>query len=437
MRKGPYLIYSGNESRMKILWQLENSAECRLRWGGTEHYELGDVATWERNPGPDGHQHIYTVKGLEPGRKCYYQVVENGVEHCGSFLAAPCGNAETVTFFAYGDTRTLPERHDSVLSAVRGEIIKDPLSQTFMLHAGDWNTSDEELCWDMEFFNRGHAGLLELPSIIAFQGARGNHEHSAVNYNKYWPYAYEEGGSYYSFDYGPVHVSVLDQYSDFFEGSDQLRWLEKDLATSGKAWKITLLHEPGFTDESAHGNRPDVQELIHPLCTAYGVRFVIGGHNHLYARCMVDGVCHLTLGGGGGPLYEAHHRGTGLVMSESCLHFAKIRAEPDSAACTIVRADGSILERFAIERPAETPDAPVEEAGELVHMMHSSKKLELDAAGCGPLRLEVLDAMGRTVISRQLQGPNRTVCVASLRSGVYLVRAWREGLVKHERIVLR
>lgn len=37
---------------------------------------------------------------------------------------------------------------------------------------------------------------------------------------------------------------------------------------------------PGWTSGGSHGNNSTVQSVIQPLCTQYGVDFVIGGHNH-------------------------------------------------------------------------------------------------------------------------------------------------------------
>jgi len=33
MRKGPYLIYPNSNTKMTVLWQLRNDAECKIDWG--------------------------------------------------------------------------------------------------------------------------------------------------------------------------------------------------------------------------------------------------------------------------------------------------------------------------------------------------------------------------------------------------------------------
>ena len=151
--------------------------------------------------------------------------------------------------------------------------------------------------WDEEYFNRTCINAMEALSKIPVLGARGNHEDDVRVYQKYWPYPYESGGFYYAFGYGPVHISVIDQYSDYSPSSEQYRWLENTLSLSDKKWKFILLHEPGFSAEGSHGDNFYVETIIHPLCRKYGVSGVFAGHNHFYAHCIIDGVHHLTFGG--------------------------------------------------------------------------------------------------------------------------------------------
>ena len=54
LRKGPYLIFPGEPSRMQVLWQLDSTRLCTLAWGATDLYESGLTTTTEY--GPD-HQH--------------------------------------------------------------------------------------------------------------------------------------------------------------------------------------------------------------------------------------------------------------------------------------------------------------------------------------------------------------------------------------------
>ena len=101
MRKGPYLIYNGNESEMQVLWQTYSTDTCQIDWGTDTLYNLGNAQTFEY--GTD-HQHTYTISNLTPSTKYFYRVNVNQEVHTGTFRSAPDSNATNFDFFAYGDT---------------------------------------------------------------------------------------------------------------------------------------------------------------------------------------------------------------------------------------------------------------------------------------------------------------------------------------------
>jgi hypothetical protein len=68
--KGPYLIYEGTNTEMTVLWQLDSTQPCTIKWGETELYGQSSN-TVEYG---DDHQHRYTIPGLTPGTKYYYRV---------------------------------------------------------------------------------------------------------------------------------------------------------------------------------------------------------------------------------------------------------------------------------------------------------------------------------------------------------------------------
>ena len=59
----------------------------------------------------------------------------------------------------------------------------------------------------------------------------------------YYSYDY---GVYYSYDYADVHITVLSSGDSDTVGVSlpQREWLKKDLASTGKKWKIVLIHNP-------------------------------------------------------------------------------------------------------------------------------------------------------------------------------------------------
>lgn len=50
-------------------------------------------------------------------------------------------------------------------------------------------------------------------------------------------------GTSYSFDYGPVHITVLNTESNI---KKQTEWLKEDLKKTDKKWKIVTMHRPAY-----------------------------------------------------------------------------------------------------------------------------------------------------------------------------------------------
>jgi hypothetical protein len=130
-----------------------------------------------------------------------------------------------------------------------------------------------------------------------------------------------------SFDYGPVHITVVDEYFNFATGSTQYNWLKNDLAAAdanpNTPWKILVYHEPAY-NAGSDGDNTTAQQYLEPLVAAYNVDMTYSGHSHNYGRAGaynsvqaaagVDGsaskyaptvnIPHITSGGGAAPIYQ-------------------------------------------------------------------------------------------------------------------------------------
>jgi predicted phosphodiesterase len=333
--KKPYMIYDGLNTTMTVLWQ-DNAVETTntISWGTDTTYSLGSATVPEYGP---SNQHKYQITGLQPATKYYYKVEDttNGVYGTGSFITAPASDAKAVKFLAFGDTRSTPLAMEGVIQEMRKVYAADQSFQSLNIQAGDWVASDGESNWTNEWFNANPQTRLMLAEQPVM-GVKGNHEDASgysKYYPKYYPYAYlysqPKAGDplslnnlYYSFDYGPVHFTVVDQYSTYTAGSPQYNWVVNDLATTTKPWKILVYHEPAWT-AGTHGNNPTTQAVFDPLIKQYGVDLVYAGHNHNYARCQANDtaeangdsialkVPYITNGGGGAGLYAVDTTNTG------------------------------------------------------------------------------------------------------------------------------
>ncbi len=89
----------------------------------------------------------------------------------------------------------------------------------------------------------------------------------------------------FSFDYGPVHWTVLDSnaYVDW-ESPALKAWLEADLQAAKHAtWRIVALHHPLFQSSRSHFDDQWMRP-ISPILEKYGVDLVLAGHVHNYQR---------------------------------------------------------------------------------------------------------------------------------------------------------
>jgi hypothetical protein len=389
--KKPYLIFEGDNTTMTVLWQ-DTGVETTntIRWGTDASYATGSAVVPESGPSS---QHKWKITGLRPATRYYYEVADavNGVYGTGSFVTAPPADAKAVKFLAFGDTRSGPGALDGVAREMRKVYAADPAYQGINIQAGDWVSSDAESSWTAQWFNaNAQTGLLLAEQPI--NGVKGNHENASgysKYFPKYYPFPYVNPGQkagdpaslnnlYWSFDYGPVHFTVVDQYSDYSVGSAQWNWVVNDLSTTAKPWKILMYHEPAWT-AGTHGNNVKTQQVFDPIVKQYGVDLVYSGHNHNYARCQVadsveaagDSIApkvpYVTNGGGGAGLYAVDTTNTGAYrhVAKALSEYEFLTFEIDGATLTmkafaVTKADGTRLDALDATKNASTTSSLIE-----------------------------------------------------------------------------
>jgi hypothetical protein len=356
MRKGPYLIYPGNSSSMTVLWQTYDSqGTSTIEWGTPDDYNIGKAKVREKSDEEDGHQFSYTIDDLPTSSRIYYEVSVGNRSYPGSFTTAPAGLEAPLTFYAFGDSRTNPDMMDRVISRMMASINKTD-SKTFCLHAGDYVTSGQrEADWDSKYFNRAFKNTSNFLSMVPVMGCAGNHEEGGKLFRKYFQYPFKDKDcNYYSFDYGLIHVTALDQYAtDYYKGSPQYSWLEQDLSNATMPWKIVLLHDPLWCATPPKSSDTDIMVYridLQPLFESKGVKAVIQGHRHYYSRCLVNGIEYITLGGGGAELYDPSMDVPYLEAVSKSHHFARFDVSVDEMKVRVTDDEGRLQDSFEIER---------------------------------------------------------------------------------------
>ena len=358
--KGPYLLYPFENSSMKVLWQTDQTpVDASVEWWEIPEESQSSGPLSETGNGLNEHQFSYTITGLTPATHYQYRVTVDSVQETGSFLTAPPDTATSVTVYGYGDSRYQPGVHDGVALRLLADVDVDAgKRQTIALHTGDLvDYGDLESEWNAHFFARS-SNLMQFISRMPVLPCKGNHELPGELLKKYLPYVEPaQEGYYYSFDYGPVHVAVVDLYVDALTMNAQLLWLEADLASTDRLWRIIVLHEPLCSAGGRHGDNVWGQVYLHPLFLVHNVAIVMSGHTHYYARCVVGGIQYITTGSAGAVLDDYDLERQYVVSADKSYHFARYDISGKQMIVTAIRENGSVIESFALRNDGESVEA--------------------------------------------------------------------------------
>jgi hypothetical protein len=210
-------------------------------------------------------------------------------------------------------------------------------------------SGDSESSWTNELYAPGLKNIREEMASLAVLPVMGNHEGSGTLFKRYFPLPFV-ASRYWSFDYGPAHVVMLDQFTAYNAGSAQFNWMKADLAATNKKWKIVVLHMPGWTANGGHSNDVTVQNDLEPIFEQYQVALVLGGHNHYYARASVKGIMHLTVGTGGAPQYSPASGQPDIISTYKGSGFAKFEINGSTMTGWFVSGNGTVRDTFSLTR---------------------------------------------------------------------------------------
>lgn len=337
-----------------------------------QQYEINGVRTSasadgydevpENNPELDVYQQIATVKNLKPDTTYYYRTTttidgEVEISETYNFKTAPSDSGD-FTFALLSDLQLKAESPETVKQIGQNKpdfIIYEGDMGNTPWKAGEWFDIDncfvlpeeDGKSW-FEIMQQESDGT-ELLQYTPIFPVPGNHEvdDQRVFYDKemaanndswslsiymqifrplYPEQEYEKGGKHwYSVDYGDLHISNIScfrwQNWDGFEApgwavfddispeSEQVKWLENDLASTDAKYKWINMHwhmlnrgadgyypvsEPVIEgDEAKYPNGDYAYDVLKPIYEKYGVNAVSFGHSHVYERYLINGVNYI------------------------------------------------------------------------------------------------------------------------------------------------
>ena len=332
LTRGPYL-QSVTQDGVTVVWETDAPGDSRVDYGPTAAYGFGVNSTI-----PVTH-HALTLAGLTPYAAVHYRVSTNGqpLGNDSVFRTAAAPTQTTFSFAAFGDTRTGHAAHSRVVSSVVS------LAPDFVLHTGDMVENGLAPDQWTTFFDIERDLMRQAP----WYGVLGNHEQNSPLYfeafhlpgNEHW----------YSFDYANAHFIGLEivHSASYAPGSEQMLWLQNDLAQSRQPWKVVFFHIPPYSS-GEHGGNPQVRAALEPLFIQYGVDLVFNGHDHDYERSAAGSIVYIVTGGGGAPLYARVNSNPASVYFTSTYHSVLVTVMGSMLHATAVRSDGVAFDGFSL-----------------------------------------------------------------------------------------
>ena len=284
-----------------------------------------------------------------------------------TFRIADVQGSSPMTFVAYGDTRfTDPANTRQSNPRIRqwlvGQIAKENPAAIIM--NGDIPLAGT-VASDYSVFQTETKTWRDL-HLRVFP-ALGNHEFIGEPRNDLdnWWNTFPEmrNRRWYSAQLGSrVYLLALDSDTSLLPGSDQARWIEKQINDLPPSidFVIVSLHHPPVADvqkhiEVDHNPRPNeiaLRDYLSQAARTSHARFLVSaGHIHNYERSVVDGVTYLVAGGGGAPPYFVERTPEDLYQSILFpnYHYVKLTVEKDRLHGAMYRVTDPEAEHLTVE----------------------------------------------------------------------------------------
>jgi len=240
----------------------------------------------------------------------------------------------------YGDSRNGYDIHRKLVKLISARHPETVFFTGDLVEEGD--KPDE---WPI--FNNITANLR---SNTNFYPVLGNHEKdSPLFYNNFQLPGNEE---WYSVNSDRVHYTVLNSNKPLGKGSEQYKWLEKDLKSVGSdiKFKVVVLHHPPYSTGKHDEDEMGLRESIVPMFEKYGVEVVFAGHDHDYERSQVDGIHYIVTGGGGAPLYNRSRNDSWSQKFMKTYHYCVVERVDNELKISVYSTKDKLVDSVSIKK---------------------------------------------------------------------------------------
>lgn len=341
MLMSPYLQAVTHNS-IYVLVESSSTTPIVVEYGPTKSY--GMQARTESCDTTSSMTFIHNIKisGLKPNTVYHYRAVSNNLRSSdAAFRTAP--EAGTSFRFAWmADFRGGVAIHDTIARRVR------EAKPVMSLYGGDLAINSSDTSFKKEFFRPNELALI---ADVPFFNTTGNHERWTPNTRAFTQGPASASGTqeYYSFDYGDMHVLVLNNELPDSVGTPQYQFALHDLTNTKMTWKVVIAHRPAYC-AGGHAADADMRKMAENIFAPNHVNVVFGGHNHYFQHSLVDGIHYMVIGSAGAPLYDVK-TAPYVVKGAKEYEYAICDVSPSSFHLMVYNEMGMPLDTLSFKRP--------------------------------------------------------------------------------------
>jgi acid phosphatase type 7 len=336
----PYL-QAVTTSSIYVLVESVSADTLAVEYGETTSY--GSHARTESIEQTTEHTFVHNVKlgGLSANTVYHYRaVLSDTASQDASFRTAP--NPGTSFRFAWmADCRSGVDVHDAISKRIADA------NPVMSLYGGDLCINSSYSAFKDQFFRANERYLI---ARVPFFNTPGNHEKWTPNTKAFTQAPASSSGiqDYYSFDYGDMHVLVLNNEVDYSEGSTQYLYAQSDLSSTSKPWKVVIYHRPAYC-AGGHGEESKMITMSEKVFEPNHVDVVMNGHSHFFQHNLVHGIHHMVLGSAGAPLYDLSSA-LYVVKAARDYSYGIIDVTPTSFDMTVYNDKGKVLDTLLLKK---------------------------------------------------------------------------------------